>query len=141
GLDRERAPECDALPLTAGDLARPARLESAETEPFDDLADFALAFRARTIAQAEADVLGNGEVRKQREALEDKAHAPLLRRQIDARGCVEEHAPVDDDASRVRPHEPREACERQRLPRAGGTEQHRDAVARRPLDVEREAGQ
>ena len=91
-------------------------------------------------AQAEADILGHREVRKERVALEDVADTSRLRRHVDAGCAVEEHAPVHDDATRVRCDESRQALQRQRLAGAGRAEQHGHAPAGRPRDVQIEAG-
>ena len=129
-LDGQRAPERDALALAARELARIPALEPGETQA-----------RQRQVAQSEGHVVGDGEVREQRVALEDVADATLLRRQVDAARGVEEHAIAEHDASAVGPDEAGQALQRQRLAGAGGTEQHGHAVARAPRHVEREAGQ
>src|ERR671922_245088 len=67
------------------------------------------ATRPRQLAQPEADVLRDGEMRKQRVALEDVADAPRLRGHVDGRCAVEEDAPVHDDAARVRCDQSRQA--------------------------------
>src|SRR5205823_9136880 len=138
-IDRQRPPERDALPLTARELRRVARLETSEAEALDDLGAPAQALRARPATKAEGHVGGDGEVREERIALEDVPDAPGLRRQVHARGAVEEDAVIHDDAAGVGPEQPREALEGQRLASAGRPEEHGDTVARGPRDVEREA--
>src|SRR5207249_5852764 len=71
GIDGQRAPEGDALALASGQLARVPMLEAGEAEPLDDGRGPLGAARARKVAQAEADILGHREVRKERVALED----------------------------------------------------------------------
>ena len=78
---------------------------------------------------------------EQRVALEDVAHPPLLRRHVDAGRGVEQHPAVDDDPAAIRPRQPGEALQGQRLARSRGAEQHGDAVAGVPRDVQREARQ
>ena len=65
----------------------------------------------------------------------------MLRREIHARRGVEEHAVVHDDAPGVGADQAGEALQRERLAGARGPEEHGDAVARGPRDVERELGQ
>ena len=64
-----------------------------------------------------------------------------LRRQVDAGGGVEQDAPAGDDAARVGTGESRDHAQRERLARAGGSEEHRQLVADLPVDVQFEAGQ
>ena len=141
GIDGERAGEGDPLALAARELARPPAGELGEAEPLEDLPRFLGAPRARQVAQAEGHVVGDGEVREQRVALEDVADPPRLRRHVDARGGIEENAPVHDDAAGVGAQESRQAVEREGLARPRRAEEHRHAIARRPRHVEREARQ
>jgi hypothetical protein len=123
------------LPLAARELGWPPPLEPAEIEPRDDVGDPRVADGARPVAQPEADVLGNCQVREQRVALEDIADATLLRRQIHTGRSIEQHTVVHDDASGVGMNQARQALERERLAGARRPEQHGDAVARGPRDV------
>ncbi len=113
--------------------------EPAEVEPLEHLGHPPLAIVPRPVAQPEADVARDRQMGKQRVALEHVADTPLLRRQIHTRRRVEQHAVIHDDVSGVGLDQAREALQRERLARARGPEQHGDAVARRPRDVEREA--
>jgi hypothetical protein len=82
-LDHERPCDGHALLLSAGKLARIARLVPCELHHPQHLRHAAVAVRpahARLEAQAVSDVLGDGHVRPQRVALEDHRHAPPLRR-------------------------------------------------------------
>src|SRR5207247_5100996 len=76
---------------------------------------------------------------EERVALEDITDAPLLRRQVDPRGSVEEHALAHHDPPRIRTDQSREALEGQRLPGARGAEEPDDGRLGAPAHVEREA--
>ena len=52
--------------------------------------------------QTAEDILFYGHIGEQRIVLEQQSHAPLLRRQIDVLCAVEQHPPVQHDASAVR---------------------------------------
>ena len=80
-------------------------------------------------------------MREERISLEHIADAALLRRHVDAAIGVEQDAAVQGDAPGVGADEPGQALEREALARAGRPEQHADALARAPFDVERETGQ
>ena len=83
GLDRQRARQRDALPLSAGELMRIAVGEPVELHQLQQLVHLAPDFRrsraarARLHAQAEGDVLEHGHVPEQRVVLEHEADLPL----------------------------------------------------------------
>jgi hypothetical protein len=140
-----------ALPaLAPGQIARQARGVVSEAESLEHLGRLLGAARGGLVAQPETDVLGDGEMWEQRVALEDVADAPRLRWQVHhgparlAGGWparLEEQATVDDDAALVGTQQAGETLQRERLAGARGAEEHGHAVAGRPRDVEREAGQ
>jgi hypothetical protein len=82
--------------------------------------------------ESEHDVLGHGEVREQRIALEH--HRDVAPR----RGKAGHVAPVDQDAAGVSDLEPGNEPQRRRLAAAGGAEQHVEGSAlerkREPVD-------
>jgi hypothetical protein len=140
-VDRERPAERHPLALASGELVGQAWLQAVEAEAFDNLGHTSCALGPRPVAQAEADVLGNRQVGKQRVALEDVADMPLLGWKVHARSGVEEDAVIHDDASGIGPDQAREALQGERLAGARGAEEDRDPVARGPRDVQRETGQ
>ena len=71
---RERARERDALPLAAGELARPRVREVRDAK--------ALEVVVRSVTPRVLDVLANRHVREERVLLEDEPDAPALRRQL-----------------------------------------------------------
>jgi len=79
-------------------------------------------------------------VREERVALKDVADPPLLGREVDRGGRVEEHTIVHHDAPRVRADQPREALEGQRLAGARRPEEPHDGLLGTPAHVEREPG-
>ena len=52
--------------------------------------------------QPAKDILFYGHIGQQGVVLEQQSHAPLLRRQIDVLCAVEQHPPVQHDASAIR---------------------------------------
>ena len=80
-------------------------------------------------------------MRKQRVALKHIAQLARPRRHADTRRIVEEHAIADDDATGVGLEQAGDAIERDRLARAGRTEERRDGRLAGPCDVELEPRQ
>ena len=90
---------------------------------------FTLRCRPRRGARSAANsrFLPQRHVRKQRVVLKDVAAMARARRQMHARGAVEQDLIVQQDASFVGAHESGDGIERQRLAGAARTEQHRHA--------------
>ena len=92
GIGRERARERDALLLTAGKLRGVPRAERADAQSIDDPSgvfgsrDHSVHFARDAVG----DVPRDGHVREERVSLEHVPDAPLLRRQVDALGAVEQ---------------------------------------------------
>jgi hypothetical protein len=130
----QRAGERDALALAAGELRGAAVEQAREPEALCDLRHAPARLRGRGAAgrEAEADVLLDGQVREQREALEHHRHAAVGRRQ---RGDV---APAHADAARVRRLEAGDEPQQRALARPGGPEDREQLAVR---DRERQAGQ
>src|SRR5262249_61610076 len=84
GSGCDRAPESDALPLAARQLARPTAGEFAEPEPLQDLGRAALTLSARTAVEAVRDVVRDRAMRKHRVTLKDVAEPALFGQQVDA---------------------------------------------------------
>ena len=107
----DRAAHGDALALAAGEVARLAVEQLLEVEDargvLDALVDLVL--RHLLDAQAEGDVLVDGEVRVERVALEDHGDVAV------ARGHVVDDALADLDAALADVLEPGEHAQRRRL--------------------------
>src|SRR5207244_1990036 len=101
----------------------------------------ATACRGAQTAKTVGDIVADREMREERVALEDIPEAALLRGDVHPSLTVEEDSAVDDDASAIRPHEPGQALQGQRLARSRGAEERDDFVAGGPADVEGEARQ
>ena len=99
---RERARERDALPLAAGELARPRVREVRDAK--------ALEVVVRRVPARVLDVLANGHVREERVLLEDEPDAPRAPAAARARCAVEPHVVVDGDASRSAAASARRRC-------------------------------
>ena len=78
-------------------------------------------------------------MRKKRVALEHIAQAASLRRHVDSRRPIEEHAVAHHDAARVGLEQTGQALEGEGLARSRWSEEHRDTVTRRPFNVQSEA--
>ena len=120
-LAHERPGEGDALPLTTGELVRPAREQLLAADDRRGLAHPRRGVSLGHVAdeQPEADVLGHVEVREERVALEDHRHVPAAGAQL---GDV---ASADQDPAGRRLLEPGDEAQQRRLP-----------AARRPQDDE-----
>ena len=127
----ERAGERDALLLAARELARLALVEAGEPDEPQDLGHAPLDVLAAdpAAAQAEGDVLEDGQVREERVGLEDGVDVALVRRPPRDRLLAE----VDRALARLL--EPADHAQRRRLATAGGAEQREEAAA---VDLERE---
>ena len=125
GLRCERAGERDPLLLAARQLVRVLVRVAAQPHAFDQLGDSSPPLR-HTV-QAEADVLGDGEVREERVVLEHHADPALLRRDHDARSG--NGPPVQQDLPVRHRLESRDAPEYGRLAAAARAEQAADRTA------------
>ena len=139
-IGREGTAEGDPLALASRDLVRPPMLEAAQAHALDHFGHPAMHVRARPPAQPEADIGRHGEMRKKRVALEHIAQAASLRRHVDSRRPIEEHAVAHHDAARVGLEQTGQALEGEGLARSRWSEEHRDTVTRRPFNVQSEAG-
>jgi hypothetical protein len=77
----QRARQRHALLLSAGHLERVLAQHAGQADQLGELAQARGALLLRPAVQAEGDVVGDAQVRKQRVVLEHHADAPLLRRQ------------------------------------------------------------
>jgi hypothetical protein len=89
GIGDERTSERDALTFAAGDFARASIAQIADMEGFEDGSDAALAVTGGKAVESVGNVAGDGEVRKQREVLEDIADITFSDREIEALGVEE----------------------------------------------------
>src|SRR5690606_6899630 len=95
---REEGPaDRDPLFLAARQAPRSPAEERADVEQFDDLLKSYRPLGGRHAAEAVEQVAANIEVGEQPALLEDIAEAAALRRQVDARGAVEQHGAVEGD--------------------------------------------
>ena len=96
GTVRERAGECDALLLAAGQLSRHAQAQAGQVHELEQLlaAPAALVLAEPTDLEGEFDVLGDGHVAEQGVVLKDDAHTALLRRKRGDVTAMEDHAAV-----------------------------------------------
>src|SRR6266566_3440018 len=119
-LADDRAPERDALLLAAGKLRRLALEQLVEPENAGRAGQPRVPLGPRHLAhlQPEQDVLGDGEVRKQRVGLEHHGHPAPRRRQP---GDV---AARDGHRAGIRSFEPGDDAQRRRLSASGRPEQH-----------------
>ena len=132
-LRRERPGECDALLLATGQLVGVAVALCVEPHELQHLVDPRLPVGGVPLVEAERDVLASGEMRKQRELLEDDADTALFR-------CGELPRTGDDVAvqanlAAVGAVESGDQPQGRRLPTARGAEQGENLTL---LDRQRE---
>src|SRR4051794_17732596 len=127
----ERAGQCDALLLAAGELRRLAPGERPELDELEHLPDAArdLALVVLLALEAEGDVLLDVEVREERVGLEDRVDVSLVGRR------VRDVPAAEADGAGGRLLEAADHPERRRLAAAGRPEHGEEAAA---LDRERE---
>ena len=99
-LRQQRAAERHALPLTAGELARPPREQRLKTEQRDDLVEADGCGRRARALRAVTQVAADGQVRKQPRILEDVADAAPLGRHGDAGARVGQDRVVETHLAR-----------------------------------------
>ena len=127
-LADQDARERRALLLTAGELGGLVLFQALESHHAQDLAQLLFTLHPIPLAmQAAKDVLPHGHVGKQRVILEEVAHVPLLRREVDLLFRVEEHDAVELDMPAVGLFDAGDALERVALAAARGAEQAGDA--------------
>ena len=118
----QRARERDALALAAGELMRLAPLEAFEPHERQHLGNARgdLLLRQAVLLQPEGDIARDGEMRKQRVALEHHVDRPPVRRHA---GQI---LAVEQDAARVRRLEAGEHAQQRGLAAAGRPEQREE---------------
>src|SRR3989442_13926505 len=118
GIDTYRPCEGDPLPLAARELVGQSILFSLEVDQIDHLGDPAAGVAARSLPrwQSVSDVVGEGEVGKEGEALVDDPDSAAPRRQLAPL------LPVDEDLARLGRQFAEDASEQRCLPAAGGTQ-------------------
>ena len=114
------------LLLTAGELLRIARLEAVELDEAQRLGDAARALRPADPphAQAKGDVLGDGQMREQREVLEHHAEIAAIGRRL------RHVAAADEDVALGGELEARDEAQGRRLAATRGAEQREEEAAR-----------
>jgi hypothetical protein len=122
----ERPCEANPLALATGELDRLPVAEPGELDDVQDLVDSqpSVAASDSTHAEAVANVLGHGHVRKERVVLEHRVDVPQVRRPT---GDI---APGQLDPALVRPLEAGDQPQGRRLARARGPEQGEELAAR-----------
>jgi len=91
--------------------------------------DFRHALPSR-IRKPVAYIFFHGHMREERQCLKHVRDASLLRPQVDASIGIEQYVLADCHASRVRPHQSRDAVQQRRFPRAGWPKQYGDSRRR-----------
>ena len=138
----EDARERDALLLPAGELGGFSFFQPFELHHAQDLAQPPLLCRAVLFpVEAAEDVLSHRHVGEERVVLEQIAHAPRLRRQIDLFLRIEEHPSVERDAPLVGLFNARDALQGHALAAARSAEQGGDPPLGREAHVQREAAE
>jgi hypothetical protein len=127
-LGRERARQGDALLLAARELVRIALAQSAQPDEAERLGD---AFAPAPAVDAEADVLGHGQVREERIVLEDHADAATLGRHPGA--VAGDGRVLEPDLAGVRVLEAGDQAQQRRLAAAARAEERDDLAL---LDAE-----
>ena len=122
GVARERAGEADALAFAAGEVAGACVAEVADAEAVEHLVG------EPVVEGAEADVLGDVEVREERVLLEEVADASLLGWEVVAAARVEPGDAVDGERSLAGPQEAGDDPQHRCLPGPRGP----DERGRRP---------
>ena len=124
GPAHQNASQRRTLLLPAGKLGRAALRQCFQPHGTQH---FRTAFPADCLVffrfQPAEDVLLHGHVGEQRIVLEQKAHAPLLRRQVDVLFTVKQHPAVQHDAARIRLYDTRDAAQCHAFAAAGGPQQ------------------
>jgi hypothetical protein len=95
-MNDEGARQRHALLLSARDLRWVAGLEAAEPDEVERLVDAAAHVPLRRLAHAqpERDVLEDGQMRKERVALEHECHVPRVHRQARHVAALQPHRPL-----------------------------------------------
>jgi len=117
---RQRAGERDALLLAARQLMRVFRAEPAQRHPLQQLAD-PRGTRRPASGQAKGDVLGDVEMREEREILKHQPDRPALGR--DPEDGVADQPAIDMDGAGILHVDAGDHPERRRLAAARGAEQ------------------
>ena len=115
-----------------GQLFQPHGAESRPTGSFPGGGVFFL-------FQGAEDVLLHRHIREQGVVLEQQAHVPLLRGQVDALLAVEQHPAIQHDAAAVGLDDARDAAQGHALAAAGCAEDGGSGVARCEIGVEGKA--
>lgn len=108
---RERASQCDALRLAAGEILRAAGSEISCADQVQHFIDAARAGSTIEVAQAVGYVGGGGEVWEERGLLRDKRSLATAGRNAESVGGFSERAAIEDDAALDRAIEAGEQAE------------------------------
>lgn len=114
------------------------RGQPGDPEAFQNFAHPRAALFFRQMREAVAGVFFHGEMREERQGLEDVGELPLLRRQIRARLGIEEQQIARGDAALVRARESGDTIQQRGLPRSGRPEKNREAGLDPQRDVQNE---
>ena len=139
GLGGKDPGQGGALLLAAGELPGPQRRCILQPEAAQKILYERLT--AILAADGAGDVLPDGHVGEEGVLLKEIAYMPLLGRQVDAGGAVEQDAPVQYDAPLIRPQYAGDALERYGFPAAGSTKQGQRRIARLKLYIQSKVSQ
>jgi hypothetical protein len=123
-LRRQGAGQGHALLLATRKFVRIAFASIAQADQFEHFFDASPSRRRRLFTQAEADVVGNGQMREQRIVLEHHANASGLGGKLDH--SIRDGLAVEADAARIGRLESRDQAQHGGLAAAGGTKQAGD---------------
>jgi hypothetical protein len=112
-LGYKRARQRDALLLAAGERGGIAGFEADEVHRSDLSGDAALAFIRGQGGNSEADIFGDGEMRKERVILEEQTDVPIAAGAINAGGGIEKDASIENDAAAIGALEPCDRAQRE----------------------------
>src|SRR5437762_1973693 len=124
-VHRERARDCHALLLTAGELPRVLVLVGEETDAVEELEALVARLGRRTAEHldlAERQVLRHRHVRKELEVLEHHAYARAQLRQVGVR--IADRGALDDDLALLKRLEAVHALDERRFAAPRGTADH-----------------
>jgi len=117
------------LLLTAGNSTRALLGHICEAKMFQHFANALVVLNSRQAAQAVADIVGDSEMREQREVLEHQTNTASLRRETEVLSGIKPRLFTELDRTLLRAFQSGEAAEHRGFSAAGRPKQHSDGVA------------